>query len=172
MQTKGFYKLDKASLIADKETFDTLSNKDKMLLFSDFRVADNKDMAIYNLYEIDSISCYVLLIVSKKDNSTYDIFPVGYEDNNFDIITGKHVIDLYREDFEDDIVIGVNNDNIIDAFEWTFVAEQDEDLEAMYEYLETYDYESFKEKHDELKEIQIYNEGFNKIDNDYDDSIS
>lgn len=164
METRGFYKLDKMSLITDKDTFDTLSNKDKMLLFSDFCVVDNKDMAIYNLYEVDDISYYILLIVSKKDNSTYDIFPVGYEDNNFDIITGEHVIDLYREDFEDDIVIGVNNDNIIDAFEWTFVAEQEEDLEFLYECLETYDYNSFKDKHDELKEIQIFNEGFNSSD--------
>ena len=162
----GFYKLDKSSLIVDKEIFDTLSNNDKMLLFSDFIVTDNKDFSVFNLYEVGNVSCYVLLIVSKLDNSTYDIFPVGCEDNNFDIITGEHIINLYREDFEDDILIGINNDNSIDVFEWTFVAEDENDLDTLYECLETYDYDSFKRKHDELREIQIWNESFNKIDDD------
>ena len=56
--------------------------------------------------------------------------PIGMR-NIFVIDYGIYLVQIYREEFEDDVVVGVNSENQLECFEWSFVPELEEDLETL-----------------------------------------
>lgn len=160
----GIYNKAKDFIISE-EDLNKLTNNEIITNFKTLSIAENDDIEFFFIYYVSQVECYALLIVNKCDSQNYEITPIGIE-CNFDLMTGKHLAQLFREDFEDDIVIGINENNNIEMFEWDFVPEFDSDMETLNESFLEDTYIDFKSIYDEMKEIEIWNEGFKVFDDE------
>lgn len=167
---EGLYTTNKDYIISE-EQLKELSNQEIMDLLSSSFIDETNHLALYNVYMISKVECYALVIVSKMDDRTYQIYPIGM-DNVFDITFGDCLFQLYREDFEDDLVIGLDESYHLDVFEWDFVPEREEDYEVLKEhFMSSQTMEEFKELYDEMREVEIWNESFKPIldDEEYEE---
>ena len=150
---EGLYTVDKHFIITEDD-LNKLSNQDIVNLFGRTYIAKTETMVVYNIYYVSGVEAYAMLFINLNDDKNYNIMPIGIK-NNFYINYGKHLVELYRNEFEDDVVIGVNGVNQLDCFEWSFVPEQEEDLYTLTYGLESKTFTDFKEIYDKLKEMEV-----------------
>jgi hypothetical protein len=163
---EGLYTVDKKYIISEEE-LNKLTNQDIVNLFGNSYIVKNDTIVVYNIYYVSQIEAYAALFVNLNDDENYNIMPIGMR-NIFTIDYGKYLVQIYREEFEDDVVVGVNSENQLDCFEWSFVPELEEDLETLIIDFETKTFVDFKETYDDMREMEIWNESFKKIDDDTD----
>ena len=163
---EGLYTVDKKYIISEEE-LNKLTNQDIVNLFGNSYIVKNDTIVVYNIYYVSQVEAYAALFVNLNDDENYNIMPIGMR-NIFVIDYGKYLVQIYREEFEDDVVVGVNSENQLDCFEWSFVPELEEDLETLIIDFETKTFVDFKETYDDMREMEIWNESFKKIDDDTD----
>lgn len=163
---EGLYTVDKKYIISEEE-LNKLTNQDIVKLFGDSYIVKNDTIVVYNIYYVSQVEAYAALFVNLNDDKNYNIMPIGMR-NIFVIDYGIYLVQIYREEFEDDVVVGVNSENQLECFEWSFVPELEEDLETLRNDFETKTFVDFKESYDDMREMEIWNESFKKIDDDTD----
>lgn len=153
---EGIYTLDKHFIISE-EDLNKLSNQEIINLLGNTHIVKTKTMMVYNIYYVSGVDAYALLFVNTNDDKNYNIMPVGMENTLF-VNYGEYLIQVYREEFEDDVVVGVDDNNQLDCFEWYFVPESEDDLDTLKKEFETKTFVEFKEIYDDMIEMEIWSQ--------------
>ncbi len=154
----GIYSKSKDFIITEEE-LNELDNNEIIEKLKTLVITDNDDITLCEIFYVSQVECYSLLIINKNDNQNYEIMPIGIN-SNFDLLIGQHLIQIFREEFEDDVVVGINKNNRIEMFEWSFSPESQSDLDTLTNSFFNDKYEDFKEVYEDMKEMEIWNDSF------------
>lgn len=115
-------------------------------------VGDNDTFKIYNCYCMDPYGGSYILLVLVKGTTDTNIYVIG-ERNDFTLSVGDNIINVFRADSEDNIVIGINQEGQIDDLEWTNFPENTEDFDKLELVFNTAKYiDEFRNEHDKYSD--------------------
>lgn len=154
----GIYSKSKDFIISEEE-LNELDNNEIIEKLKTSVIIENNDITLCEIFYVSQVECYSLLIINKNDSQNYEIMPIGI-DSNFDLLIGEHLIQIFRAEFEDDVVVGINENNRIEMFEWSFSPELETDLDTLTNSFFNDKYEVFKEVYEDMKEMEIWNDSF------------
>lgn len=116
-------------------------------------IGDNDTFKIYNCYCMDLYGgSYILLVLVKGTTDNKKAFFLG-ERNDFTLSVGDNIINVFRADSEDNIVIGINQEGQIDDLEWTNFPKTTEDFDKLELVFNTAKYiDEFRNEHDKYSD--------------------
>lgn len=122
----------------------------------------NNDLNMFiGLTDISGIKEESLFIQNKHNTNDIVVFGltlIGTYKGSYDIEIANHLINFYREDYEDDVILGIDNDNTLNWFADEFCFEDETNVEYLKEFLyEAKNYTEYKNQYDSLREVEIYN---------------
>lgn len=122
----------------------------------------NNDLNIFiGLTDISGIKEESLFIQNKHNVDDIVVFGLAIIDDckgNYDIEITNHLISFFREDYDNDTILGVDVDNNLNWFVDEFCFEDETNIEYLKEYLyEAKNYTEYKNQYDSLREVEIYN---------------